>query len=697
MEKEDIDLLTLGNIKTGQKSVLTLGLLLVAFLNTPVLCVIHADLEIATFNGVAQFELPENWRQVVCASLNLRLYNQKLIHHVLCAKISRCEGDRFDVVQVKPLTIRVVIKNTESLPAGSNRLDLEFHYFLVNKDLGLSPTKFLVRIHIQGPGSIIKEIKTKNVVEGFASFHIDAPSPGRLFFFRDQHSNGIPCAAETWCGDRFLWRPHPTKRSTSISVTIDTLSSEDVQDYFFFSLNNGIIYQYNLSISTSQYSMSLSKCANFILFSEKYDLPWDSDYSRATANIFVLPPGRDISVNTCDTSVDGDNLAYWISHSRESLWMGNSSSFMFAPHNRFRLIITFDDQKSKMGFFYLFFSSPERRKPGSIYLFEGKKARFEIPLYWFLVYDLHISANSFLFGLAFGCSDTEPCANAIKGPYFTGSIAIYDDHQYVTLDERLLPPVGKDYLELRIYVENRSFSTVVEYYRLLHFPKCLYDKIERSVQIIIRSDYFFEHSNKIGPILLFHYVKEKGSARFRCIPIILLPLRSPLNGGLGIPIIHFHLRSPLNIGLGIPKLLPLRSQLNARLGIPIIHFPLRSPLNGGLGIPIIHFPLRSPLNVGLGMPKILLPLRSPLNGGLGIPIIHFPLRSPLNGGLGIPIILLPLTSPLNGGLGIPIILLPLRSPLNGGLGIPIIHFPLRSPLNVGLGIPIILLPPSPLP
>ncbi|GFN92683.1 hypothetical protein PoB_001918900 [Plakobranchus ocellatus] len=35
MEKENIDLSTLGDIKTEQKSVLTLGLLLIVFLNTP--------------------------------------------------------------------------------------------------------------------------------------------------------------------------------------------------------------------------------------------------------------------------------------------------------------------------------------------------------------------------------------------------------------------------------------------------------------------------------------------------------------------------------------------------------------------------------------------------------------------------------------------------------------------------------------
>ncbi|GFO06853.1 hypothetical protein PoB_003335800, partial [Plakobranchus ocellatus] len=218
--------------------------------------------------------------------------------------------------------------------------------------------------------------------------------------------------------------------------------------------------------------MSLSKCADFILFSEKYDLPWDSDYSRATANIFVLPPGRNINVNTCDMSVKGENMAYWTSESRESLWMGNSSSFLLATHNNFRLIMTFDDQKSKMGVYYLFLSSPERRKPDSIYLLEGKKGGFEIPLSWFLFLDMHISANSFFFGLAFRCSDTEPCANGMKGPYFTvGSIAIYDHHPYVTLDERLLPPLGKDYLELRMYFEDRSASKVVEYFRLLHFPK----------------------------------------------------------------------------------------------------------------------------------------------------------------------------------------------------------------------------------
>ncbi|GFN86316.1 hypothetical protein PoB_001282200 [Plakobranchus ocellatus] len=335
-----------------------------------VLCVTHADLEIATFNGVAQFELLEIWAYT---SLDLRLYNQKLIHQVLCAKISPCEDDRFDVVQVNPLTIRVVIKNPQSLPAGSNTLDLEFDSFFLNHDHSIIPTEYLVRIHIPGPGSIrvIQEIKTKNVVEGFASFHIEIPSSGRLFFVRDRNLSGISCAAETWCEDRFFWRPHPINRLTSISVTIDTLSSEDVQDYSFLYLNNGTIYQNNLSILTSQYSMSLSKCADFILFSEKYDLPWDSEYSRATSNIFVLPLDRNISVNTCDMSVEGENMVYWTSESRESLWMGNSSSFMFAPHHSFTLIITFDDQKSKMGVYYLFLSSPGKcnldyANPGSI-------------------------------------------------------------------------------------------------------------------------------------------------------------------------------------------------------------------------------------------------------------------------------------------------------------------------------------------
>ncbi|GFO17620.1 hypothetical protein PoB_004412500 [Plakobranchus ocellatus] len=470
MEKEDIDLSTLGNIMTGQKSVLTLGLLLVAFLNTPVVCVRPADLEIVTLNGVAQFKVPDS---IFDAPLYLTLYNQRIIHRDYCFRISRCEDDWFDV-QVKPLTIRIVIKNPESLPAGSNRLDLKFAVDSVNDGLSAFPEKYLVRIHIQGPGSIIKEIKTKNVVEGFASFHIDAPSPERLFFVKDQHLSGIFCAAETWCEDRFFWRLHPTNRSTSISVTIDNLSSEDVQDYFFFSLNNGTIYQYNLSISTSQYSMSLSKCADFILFSEKYDLPWDSEYSRATANIFVLPPGRNISVNTCDMSVKEENMAYWTSESRESLWMGNSSSFLLATHNSVRLIMTFDDQKSKMGVFYLFFSSPERRKPpGSIYLREGKKGTIEARVPRF-VSDMHVSTNSFLIGLGFRCSPIEPCANGMKWENLPlGSMTILKYHLDVSLEERLFrrSPVGKDYLELRMYFEDTSAGNIVEYYRLLHFPR----------------------------------------------------------------------------------------------------------------------------------------------------------------------------------------------------------------------------------
>ncbi|GFN92682.1 RNA-directed DNA polymerase from mobile element jockey-like, partial [Plakobranchus ocellatus] len=353
--------------------------------------------------------------------------------------------------------------------------------FLTNK----SKRFHAVRNFYYGPGSIIKEIKTKYVVEGFASFHIDAPSPGRLFFFKDRKSIGKSCAAETWCEDQFLWRPHPINHLTSISITIDTLMNEDMQDYFFFSLNNGIMYGYNLSISTSQYSMSLSKCAYFILFSEKYDLPWDSEYSRATANIFVLPPGRDISVKTCDMSVDGENLAYWTSESRESLWMGNSSSFLLATYNSFRLIITFDDQRSKMGVFYLFFSSPERRKPGNIYLREGLGGSIIKTPVTSLATDLHVSTNSFLFGLGFRCSLGEPCANGMEWQIFPGRFFTYFSyHRVVSLDERLLPPVGKDYLEFRINVDDRSGRKVC---RLLHFTRGMDKHIVNSLMDVPES------------------------------------------------------------------------------------------------------------------------------------------------------------------------------------------------------------------
>ncbi|GFN91663.1 hypothetical protein PoB_001816900 [Plakobranchus ocellatus] len=253
MEKENIDLLILGNIKTGQKSVLTLGLLLVAFLNTPVLCESRADLEIVTLTDVAQFEVPERFDWIGSTEIFFTLYNQGVIHSGQCYWSSWCKDGRFDFVQVNPLTFRIVIKHHESLPAGSKTLDLEFYeQHVIHGSLFFY--ECLIRIHIQGPDSIgvIEEIKTKNVVEGFASFHIEVPAPEHLLVVRDQNLSATSCAAETWCAERFFWRPHPIHRSTSISVTIDTLSSEDVQDYFFFSLNNGTINQYNLSILTSR-------------------------------------------------------------------------------------------------------------------------------------------------------------------------------------------------------------------------------------------------------------------------------------------------------------------------------------------------------------------------------------------------------------------------------------------------------------
>ncbi|GFN89173.1 histone-lysine N-methyltransferase SETMAR [Plakobranchus ocellatus] len=268
---------------------------------------------------------------------------------------------------------------------------------------------------------------------------------------RDRNSSAISCAAETWYEDRFFWRPHPTKRSTSISVTIDTQISEDMQDYSLLYLNNGTIFQYNFSILTSQYSMSLSKCADFIFFSEKYDLPWDSEYSRATANIFVLPAGRNISVNTCDMSVEGENMAYWTSESRESLWMGNSSSFLLATHNNFTLIMTFDDQKSKMGVYYLFLNTKWTKPPDFLILRETTEGEKGINVSFISLSGAdHISTNSFFFGLGFRCYDMSSCTNGMEWTAVNqDSSFISEYHLYISLGERLSPPspVGKNYLE----------------------------------------------------------------------------------------------------------------------------------------------------------------------------------------------------------------------------------------------------------
>ncbi|GFN91665.1 hypothetical protein PoB_001817100 [Plakobranchus ocellatus] len=263
--------------------------------------------------------------------------------------------------------------------------------------------------------------------------------------------------------------------------------------------------------------MSLSKCAECLLLSEKYDLPWDSEYSRATANIFVLPPDRNISINTCDM---GENMADWRSESRESLWMGNSSSFLVATHNTFTLIITFDDERSKMGVFYLFVSSPESRKPPvSLYLrktIEGTS----LTLFLGIGGDrypaaVHTSTNSFFFGLGFRCNDMLSCLNATTvGLLETSPDSLAKRNIYIFFEERLSSslPVGKDYLERRVWTvfyKSTPARKYVDYTRVLLFPTGLYDKSEFSVHIIITSDYF-PCTREKRPTPYFPHRKGKG-------------------------------------------------------------------------------------------------------------------------------------------------------------------------------------------
>ncbi|GFO05096.1 hypothetical protein PoB_003160100 [Plakobranchus ocellatus] len=165
--------------------------------------------------------------------------------------------------------------------------------------------------------------------------------------------------------------------------------------------------------------MGLTKCADYLLLGE-YKLPWDSAYPSATANFFVLPPGRKISVQKCDMSATGENMAYWISQSRESKRVWIDLPFIMSSSNAFTLMITFDNQKSMMGVYYLFLRTLDWSKaPSGLFLcetIEGGKSISEFSAPRALSRDsvMYVSTDRFSSEIAFRCDQNTVCANGIN-------------------------------------------------------------------------------------------------------------------------------------------------------------------------------------------------------------------------------------------------------------------------------------------
>ncbi|GFN98226.1 hypothetical protein PoB_002473200 [Plakobranchus ocellatus] len=273
MEEEKFDLLNRGNIKIGQKSVLTLGLLLVVFLNIPVFCWRLPDLEIATVSDVAQFEVQEHVDWIRTAGLKYTLYGLDYSSSQECQSMSRCSINHLNFHDSAK---KIFVEFSHELSANISKADLMFY-------------------------------------NAFGEYFV-----------------------------RIL-----------TLVTIDTLEDEDEQDYSFFHNNNGKAYLYSLSVSTSHYFRGLTKCADLLLLGEFYNLTWDSAYNYSTVNFFVLPPGRKISVQTCDMSVKGENFAYWISTFRKSKELWYDPTSIFSSCKASTIMIMFDDQKSKIGVYSL--------------------------------------------------------------------------------------------------------------------------------------------------------------------------------------------------------------------------------------------------------------------------------------------------------------------------------------------------------
>ncbi|GFO17615.1 hypothetical protein PoB_004412000 [Plakobranchus ocellatus] len=127
-----------------------------------------------------------------------------------------------------------------------------------------------------------------------------------------------------------------------------------------------------------------------------------------------------------------------------------------------------------------------RKPPVSISLREGKKGLIEIPFSWIIGgdTDMHVSMISRFFGLGFRCYDRALCKKGmeLKGSWSLDNILGERPFHHV--------PVGKDYLEWRLYFFNKDTpaSEVTEYYRLLHFPKAFcrdrqpYDALRASIK-----------------------------------------------------------------------------------------------------------------------------------------------------------------------------------------------------------------------
>ncbi|GFO37307.1 hypothetical protein PoB_006381200 [Plakobranchus ocellatus] len=413
---------------------------------------------------------------ILSAKVNYTLYGQGHIHSRKCHSISWCPDQQDNFLRLPYSATKIIVELAVWSPEYFARVDLLFFNTFA---------EYLVRIHFlgRGPIRVIKAIKTKNVVEGFASFHFEIPSPERLLVLRDQNLHGSFCDKETWCDDRFLWRPHPLNPSSSISVTIDTLDHEDVKEYYLYPKPNESVNAYQLIISASinRYSMGLTKCADLLLPNEKYDLSWDSAYTPETTNFFVLPPGRKISVNTCDMSLKGENMVYWSSIRRTLRLRFDQSSF-FSSSNASTIMITFDDQKSMMGVYYLFPKTLDWNKaPDGMFLREKvdwEKERFKIYVPRALSRDpvMYTSTNSFSFDRVFRCDQNTVCSNAISWT------AAHQERKDVFIVEIKVTPEyrtssllvsEKGYLEWRVsFLEEITFANNRgKYYRLLLFPE----------------------------------------------------------------------------------------------------------------------------------------------------------------------------------------------------------------------------------
>ncbi|GFO22849.1 hypothetical protein PoB_004935400, partial [Plakobranchus ocellatus] len=331
--------------------------------------------------------------------------------------------------------------------------------------------------------TVYKKIETKNMIEGFASFYIETPTPERLTVKRYKSRSGSVCDKEKWCENRFFWRPHPLNPLSSISVTIDTSNNEDMLKASVGHLTNGTMYLYELSVSTSQYSMGLTKCADLLLFREIHNLPWDSSYRPETANFFVLPPGRKISVNTCDMSLKGENMAYWTSQSGESIRLWHDMSSVISSSTASTLMITFDNQKSMMGVYYMLIKTLDWRKtPRTIVLREMlevekdiKKFKIPAPRTLNRDYVMYVFKNNASSDIGCRCNQKTICTNGMDCTvaHQEGKDVFIVEINVKLVDRLSLQfPLKKDYLEWRVsFVDAKFAGKIKKYYRLLFFPK----------------------------------------------------------------------------------------------------------------------------------------------------------------------------------------------------------------------------------